>query len=125
MEGNTVEKCFRPPNSVVLVMDPRTGVIPATMASRSVLATDSCVAVGTLQESDGTTKVCLERLGVAGHENLECVWLGRLAVSEQLAVVTILGDILLSLPAAGPLEVAIWTNDATEPDYILIEVDVE
>ena len=96
MEDKTVEMCFRPPNSVALVMDPRTGVVPATLVGNAVAATDSCVAVGTLEESNGMTMVRLERLGAAGHENPDRVWRGELVVSEQLAVMTVLGETVLS-----------------------------
>jgi hypothetical protein len=113
MEDKTVEMCFRPPNSVALVMDPGTGVVPATLVGNSVAATDS---------SNGMTMVRLERLGAVGHENPDRVWRGELVVSEQLAVMTVFGETVLSLPATGSAQVAVWANDAAEPDFVLIEM---
>lgn len=112
-----------PPNSLVLVMDPRGGEIPASMNQSLVSATNSCIAIGCLSEDDGETDVCLgPRSNVDSGERP--VFDGTLATpSRKVAVKTVLGETLLeaTVPAA-VTHIRVWANDAAEPDRIVIGI---
>ena len=48
-----------PKNSLILVMDRAVGVIPEAMTGRLIVATPTCIAVGTKSEHDGETSISL------------------------------------------------------------------
>jgi hypothetical protein len=114
-----------PPNSLVFVMDDRVGVIPEDTGAAPIVATSSCVVVGTLMELDGETEVRM-----SGPENftqqadLKLRWSGSIATAGVLEVSTAHALILLSTPIQEPqsLTVDIWTNDDNEPDLVWIVV---
>ena len=114
----------RPPNSLVLVMDPQVAVVPDRMDQGLVAATESCVAVGTLAEHDGPTHI---RLVGSGSSDLgvlsdEPIWDGTLRTLDRVSVVTVFGEELLSLPAEQSSRVRVWANHPTEPDELFIVV---
>jgi len=53
-------------NSLVLIMDRSIGEIPESFGGSLVASTSSCIAVGTLAEHDGTTRILLNRPGYSG-----------------------------------------------------------
>ncbi|KQX74256.1 hypothetical protein [Aeromicrobium sp. Root472D3] len=114
-----------PPNSLVFVMDDRVGEIPDDCGAAPVVATSSCVVVGTLAEIDGETEVRLSGPDdFAGAEGLTMAWSGTIDTAGALEVTTSHADVLASmqLQRAGRVRVAVWTNDRHQPDVVWIVV---
>jgi hypothetical protein len=115
-----------PPNSVLLVMDPKTGEVPTTMGNELAAATDSCVAIGTLCEVDGKTSVvfsdALETSDLLG--DMKQVFEGVIATpSRELHLCTTTIESVAKLPVpATSARVRIWANHRAEPDFIHIVV---
>lgn len=89
------EAVVRAPNSLILVGDPA-GEVPESMGEALVSATSSCVAVGTLSESDGSTTIRL--VDDDGVEELppRLAFEGDLEMSnDRLTVASVLNDIYL------------------------------
>lgn len=115
----------QPSNSLLLVMDPDHGVIPESMAGRSVAATESCLAVGTLSEADGPTRVDVVDGSDFGGvtEGSWVAWEGTLVtVSERLAVMDVLGNLLVDRRVGLSVAVRLIVNDDREPDRISVVV---
>jgi hypothetical protein len=95
------------------------------MGSALVATTSTCLAVGTLSESDGETTLRLSRRGVQlDRTSLKKVWIANLAVpSGVLTVSDVLGKNLLSLNVPSEVSVQVWANDESEPDLLEIIVD--
>ena len=96
------------PNSLILVSDPSAGNVPTSMAGGVVAATGDCIAVGTLAEFDGETRVRL----VTGDDD-EPDWRatrpailafdGCLSVpGGVLVVANVFGDVLLDAVVGVP-----------------------
>ena len=115
----------RPPNSLLLITDPRNGVVPAAMADGLVAATGSCVVIGTLSEVDGSTRVeLMDAFDVMRRrEQLWVTWEGELSTtSGHLAVMDVHGRILASHDVGDTAFVRLVVNDLVEPDHICVVV---
>lgn len=113
----------RPPNSIVLIMDSKGGEIPESMGGRSIVATPSCVAVGTLCEIDGATIVSLADEVSAGAVSEPAFDDFVDTPSRELSVFSIQNESLATLQVTGvKTRVRIWTNDDSEPDRVEIVV---
>ncbi|MCC2314243.1 hypothetical protein [Cellulomonas xiejunii] len=111
------------PNSLILLMDPDTGEMPTSLGRRSVAASSTCVAIGTLNEFDGKTTVHLDEPSeLPRRENLMLRWEGTVGTSGRMGLVNVYNEILLEMPANEAATVAVWTNDADEPDEIWVLV---
>lgn len=114
-----------PPNSLVFVMDARVGEIPDDTGAAPIVATPSCVVVGTLMELDGETEVRM-----SGPEaftrgaDLNLAWSGPITSAGVIEVSTADAQSLLSmqLQEVRSPTVDIWTNDENEPDLIWVVV---
>lgn len=110
-----------PPNSLLLVLDPRTGELPDTLAGAPIAATSSGIAVGTLTEIDGETEVHLsDSVGTPEDSDLVMRWEGELVTAGRLGILTIDSDVLMELEVGETVNVQIWTNDAAEPNIIWV-----
>jgi hypothetical protein len=110
-----------PPNGLLLILDPRTGVLPDTLAGSAVASTPSSLAIGTLSEFDGETEVTLARTDdVPNDPTLSLAWEGDLETSGRLGVLTIYNEALIEVDADSTVRIQIWTNDPTEPDRIWV-----
>jgi hypothetical protein len=111
-----------PPNSLVLVMDPSVGEVPEIMAGGSIAASRSCVAVGTLCEVDGSTRISLgaTNSGLEGHR---LAFDGVLETpGRRIAVMSVTDEVLIQMPVeSDQTRVRVWTNDDREPSDIDIE----
>jgi len=110
-----------PPNSLLLIMDPATGVVPESMAGGLAASTPSCVAVGTLAQQDGTTRVTLaDSFGPAVEG--PPIFDGVLETpARKLAVCTVLGAVVLETAVgAERTRVRIWVDDPAEPGELLV-----
>jgi hypothetical protein len=114
------------PNSLILVMDRTVGVVPDTMGDQLIVATPSCVAVGTAAEVDALTNITLSNEAPT-RSTTEPVFDALLETpSRKLAVCSVLDDVFLEMPVGEPVtRVRIWVNHATEPDDINILVTDE
>jgi hypothetical protein len=122
----TLKASVAPRNSVLLIMVKGTNDIPESMGGKLVVATGSCVAVGTLSEADGETFIILTNEEPPAREisGLARVFKDVLATPTKVVEVrTILLKAVLALPVPNSqTSVEIWTNSNTEPDKILISL---
>jgi hypothetical protein len=120
------EATVTPSNSLVLIMDPATVEIPASMGGHPVVATPSCVAVGTLAEHEGPTEVRIFDSMTAQNESLpalEVVDTTLYCNSRKLVVGDVLGETYFEwLLHTADVRVRVYTNHSTEPDEIAIVV---
>lgn len=118
-----VETTTAPRNSLILLMGSKKGEIPATLGGNLVASTSSCVAVGTLSESDGPTRIILtdedtdqNRPGLLGFE-------GELLAPElNLTVYSIELEPMLEInvPSHHP-RIRVFVDHPSEPEVIQIE----
>ncbi len=114
-----------PPNSLIFVMDRSSGELPEAMNGELVAFTDSCVAVGTLPGVDGETTITLtDRLEAVKRGQL--VFDGVLKVPRyELAVCGAADTELLTMKLKrSEAHVQIFANDVSEPDQIVVFVDI-
>ena len=113
-----------PPNSLLLVLDPRTGQLPATLGGNAIASSPSAIAIGTLMEYDGETTVELTDgadTAIASSE-LALRWSGPLITTGLVGVLTVENEVLLEIAADRRVAAQVWTNDESEPDRIVIVV---
>lgn len=112
-----------PQNSLLLVLDPATGVLPEALGGASIAATSSGLAIGTLAEFDGETEVVLAILGEAPDDgSLTVRWEGPIETSGRIGVLTIYNDVVLETDAPSVAQVRVWTNHPDEPDVVWIAI---
>lgn len=113
-----------PPNGLVLICDPRTGVLPETLAGTAIASTASALAIGTLSEFDGETEVTLTRADALPNDpTLSLQWEGDLETSGRLGVLTIYNDALIEVDADSTVHAQVWTNHPSEPDRIWVAIE--
>jgi hypothetical protein len=112
------------PFSVVLVMDPASGVPPETMGGAPIAVGSSSVAVGTLADVDGPTRFFLgDRLDGPPADGLELRWEGMLPTSGRLGIVSVEDVVLLESAVGECAQIQVWTNDVSEPSLIWVAID--
>ena len=125
--ATTVGRILRvaPPNSLLLIMDPDAGEPPIEMGNAALAATESCIAIGTLCEIDGETRVHLGMAPTAGSPDVARAFEGLITTpSRKLVVCTVLNSVLASIEVEGALtRVRVWTDHPTEPSQIWITSD--
>jgi hypothetical protein len=112
-----------PPNSLLLVLDARTGELPLpnTLGGAPIASTSSALAIGTLMELDGETEVHLtDTPEILEQVDLAKRWEGRIATDGVLGVLTVHNEVLIELNVGKSVRVQVWTNDPTEPDVIWV-----
>jgi len=113
-------------NSVVLITGTEGARIPDSLGGKLVVATSSCIAVGTRNEADGKTSITLtdETCAAFGcqERGLQRVFSGVLETPErELVVRTVLLQTAAKLPVLKDLtRIEVFTNDESEPDNICI-----
>jgi hypothetical protein len=118
-----------PPNSLVLVLDSGSYEIPDSMHGDLVAATTSCVAVGTLAEFDGETRLRLmtkaDALTTEASLPSLVAFDGVLTSSGgSVDVASVIGEVLLRIAVrSSQVAVTVLVNDTAEPDDIAILVD--
>jgi hypothetical protein len=88
------EATCAPENSLLLIMDPSAKEIPHNIKGELVAATASCVAVGTLSQSDGETSILLtdEEFAAKADGELQLVYDGSLLTPTlEISIRTVLG----------------------------------
>jgi hypothetical protein len=113
-----------PPNSVLVVLDTVSGVLPELPFGQRIAASSSCLVVGTRSSDDGPTIVDfaydseLDELG-----DLELAWEGLLeSASGVLSLVDIYWREIASLKVSNNPYVRLFVNDSAEPDRVVVLV---
>lgn len=114
-----------PQNSLIFVMDHSFGELPVALDGQLVAFTDSCVAVGTLAGVDGETTITLTD-SLEGVKRGQLVFDGVLKVPRhELAVCSAADTELLTMKLKrSEAHVQIFANDVSEPDQIVVFVDI-
>ena len=115
-----------PPNSLILVMDHATGLLPDSLNDSLITATDTCVAIGTRAECDGETDVYIgsDPIVVSSDVNLKEAYHGTIATSSGvLTICDVYNDRILDWEI-GELScsISVFVNDSAEPSIIHIVV---
>ena len=118
------EARISPPNSLLLVMDRSVGIVPDSMEDGIVVSTTTCVAVGTLAETDGQTRIILTDENVMLFDDYSLIFEGILQTpSKRLSICTVMDEEVLSLEVSRPkIQITIWVNDDSEPNEIFVLV---
>lgn len=118
-----ISRQVHPPNSLLLVSDSASTDVPTTMGGRLAAFTPSTVAIGTLSESDGSTRVVITDERPLSHPEI-LAFNGTLHIQGGTVVVqSILGERYLELPwRTADAHMWVWVNHPMEPDEVLIEV---
>jgi hypothetical protein len=113
----------RPPSSLVVIMDPIGGAIPAEIGAALVASTPSSIAVGTRSAHDGPTRIVLtdedDRNSV-----LPIVFDGMIeSPGGRVAVCSVLGKVFAEIAVAGPrVRIHVRADDPSEPAAIEVVV---
>ena len=124
----TTEIKIAPKNSLLFVMDKDYGEseIPESMDGKRIVATRSCIVVGTLCEVDGETYVMLtdNKISVQEISGLQKVFSGILATPQkEVNLYTVHLEPILTLSVSNTeSHVEIWANHKTEPDKLCVLV---
>jgi hypothetical protein len=113
-----------PPNSIVLIEDPRGGEVPTTITKGELIAaTESCLAVGCQSFVDGETRFTLGRVPDV-DPGTKPAFDGLLKTpTRQVAVRSVLGETILQASVAQDLtNIVVWVNHPTEPDEVVVGV---
>jgi hypothetical protein len=112
------------PNSLILVMDQTVGKVPDSMNQSLVAATTTCVAVGTVSETDAQTFISLSDEIPPRMSKQVLAFDGVLPTpSRRLSVCSVHDDALLVLDVAGNnTRVRIWADHPAEPNEIWVVV---
>jgi hypothetical protein len=118
---------LRPPNSLLFVMDIRTGEVPETMDGRLVVSTPSCIVIGTLMAADGETSVTLtdDKASVIEGSGLQRVFSGVLATpKKEVHVCTVLLQPVAKISVSSTQSnVEVWANSEVEPNRVCVLVN--
>jgi hypothetical protein len=113
-----------PPNSLILVMDFASGIIPEAMGNGLVSATESCVAVGCRSEHDGPTEIHLGQAQEAMPAEA-LVFDGDISTpNKKLSICSVMNEELLSTEVLGEItHVTILADDPMEPNRVFVLFD--
>lgn len=117
------EVTVRAPNSLILIGDPACDP-PESMSGGLVGVSPGCVAVGTLSEADGATRIYLVEDGHLPDSTTELAFSGEIETpSRRLVVSSVLDDIFFDRGVSSQsVFVQVWVNDEAEPDQIAVLV---
>lgn len=121
-----VEQRF--PNSVLLLTGREAGEIPESLGGSLLSATESCVAIGTANESDRATTVELAQdIDLVEKSGLLGVFDGTLHLdAPELCLMDTALNVVASIPVVSTApRVSIFANDPSEPDRIVVVVESE
>jgi hypothetical protein len=112
-----------PLHSLILIVDPSGGEIPATMSGSLIASTDSCIAVGCRSDVDGDTEFTLGETGDVSPGS-EPAFQGRLKTpNRRVTLRTVTGQTILETPLLQQeTMVRVWTNDPSEPDQVVVGI---
>jgi|HubBroStandDraft_6_1064221.scaffolds.fasta_scaffold929100_1 hypothetical protein len=112
-----------PPNSIIFVMDFKSGKLPKSFDGGLIATSPSSVVIGTYPEPDGKTTIILtddpsKEIGPADMLAFD----GTIEVAgSDLSVVTAYDDILLSMPTKMEnVRLRVWVDHPECPSRIVI-----
>lgn len=110
------------PNSLLLVRDARSATIPPSMGGALVALTESCIAIGTREETEGPVRISfVEAEEGEALPALEILDHTLVSESGEVVLTTVLGDtLLIRRGAPGPVRLKVYVNHSTEPDEIAV-----
>lgn len=120
---DTKSVTITPPYSLILLLDPATGVVPQSMNGQLIAVSQSCVAVGCRPEDDGPTTVILgsKSLVDPGREPFFACEIET--PSRVLELQTALGATLATADVGRSIaRLSVWVNDSLEPDKIIFGI---
>ena len=110
-------------NALLLIGDSMDMAIPSSIVGL-VASTPSCVAVGTLEETDGPTRVRVVNGGDAEEQHMpprEVLDMELETPSGRIAVSSVLGETYVEHMVDRPsIRIRLRVNDPSEPDDIVI-----
>ena len=114
-----LEITLSPPNSLILLMDYEFGDVPEDIDGL-IAATNSCVAVGTLSEYDGKTRIVLTDSDE--HVSGQLAFEGDvLTPSKEISICSVENIKLLSMHSGSEkTHLRVFVNDVDEPDQIIV-----
>lgn len=120
-EMTTIVECA-PPNSVILLMDHKTGVIPESFGGHLVASMPTCLAIGTLSEYDGSTRIEFLDSSAPIPSGI-LIFAGTIYVpSCKLSLCTVLNEELFQRQTlSSDFAIKVWVNDSSEPDKIYVQ----
>jgi len=115
------------PNAVLLVMDPRHGVIPDSMNGGLIAASESCIAIGTIAESECEVEIEIRHLtqdDQPGDPSLQCAYRAYIATPQGiLSVCSVwLAQLVTAQVSRETSLVEVWLNDDSEPNRVIVVV---
>jgi hypothetical protein len=113
----------RPPYAVIIVGDPACEP-PESLGGQLIGSTSSCVAIGTLSDVDGDTRIRMLDAEDAVNLPAHLVFEGELELpTRRVTIMSVLGSVYLERQLDSPsVSVQIWVNDQEEPDNIAIVI---
>ena len=118
-----VETTIAPKNSVILLMGSKRAEIPASLQGNLVASTSSCIAIGTLSESEGSTRIILTREASTSDRPKLLGFEGTLlAPSLTLAVYSVELEPLLEIDVRSERpHIRVFVDHPSEPEVVEIE----
>ncbi len=120
---------IRPPNSLLFVMDMKSGEIPETMDGKLVVSTPSCIVISTLTAADGETSIVLtdEKALVHVDSDFRKVFSGVLETpKKEVHICTVLLQQVMKLPVLSTQSsIEIWANSEIEPSKLCVLVSTK
>ena len=114
----------RPHNSLLLIMDRDTGIIPQSMNGKLIAVDKSCIAIGTLSDADGKTKIVLTNETQSLSEQHVLVYSGMLDIpNRKISICNILDEVLIEVDVEKECHLQIYANHELEPDSIIVLVN--
>jgi|GEM_PF-3374977 len=115
-----------PKNALLLIMDLEHGVIPEKIGGHLVVATSSCIVIGTMSEIDGETNLVLtdKAQSQLSDPNMLLVYTGTLDTPrKRVDVCNVQLDCVLSVEVESKkCHIELWANDKKEPNKICIRI---
>ena len=115
-----------PPNSQVVIVDPKKGKIEVPEYRESVpfVATSSCILFYCYPEVDGETEIALGRAGEVDPGTAPVFDGHLLTPSRILAIEAVGGDAILRIPTFSvQTKLRIWSNAIKWPTKIMVGIE--
>lgn len=115
------ETVVRVPNAVVLIGD-RAGDVPETMEGSLTSATSTCVAVGTVSDANGETRLRLIDRAEARDLPRHLAFDGRLEMpTHRLTIASVLDEVYFERVIEDTsVHLQVWVDDSNEPSDVCV-----
>lgn len=111
------------PNSLVLVVSSERPEVPESLAGRAVVATATCIAIGTVAEDDGTVEVTLTDSVLGNGAGVMAGEFFLSGDSPWLSIEDVYGETWARCEIErGRHFVRVWLSDLIEPERVTVEI---